>query len=959
MDNLNKFQYFDVYQTVNDKRDIKGIILNNGIKIVLVSDKDIIISACSIAVNAGYLEDEYEGTAHFLEHLLFMGSEKFPSQNEYHSYVSVCGGMDNAYTAENITCYYLEIESHFMKKGIEMLSWFFKKPLLDMSLIKSEMEIINSEHDKNILSDSWIMDDILKKLIKSSKYTNFGTGCNESLKNITKEDILKFYNKYYTTDNIYVCIVDSKPIDEMINDYIIYFNEIEEKRMLKDALTIDKIKLVNENLIIYKSVSKYNFFNIMLFADCTRKNEEQYIIINFINYLLGVEYTNSLSYYLKENNLVRNINVNIDYYFDDKAVINIKFILIDEDINKLNEVYSQFYTYLELIKNISENEFKMIYNNYQKIRLLDSMYSDNSISTSDTSNEIIDNMINGKLEYSILKQNYVNNYELSKYNLFKEMLNSLIIKISTNININKKNDFIKSKWYNTSYYLSEYDNINLKKNNKKNNFEYKIENIIGIKNFVIEEFINFNKINKKEIPSLIYKNYNKEIYLLENNKYEKPISTINVIKKNKKLLDNYNNMIMSIYFSLCDKILNYYLEVMSMYHCHFTMQLYNEYLIHNYTGLDYIISDKFMNEINKMTNIDFIFSNENFEKYFLQIKRDFIENLKNSIYDSPHVLCLSYLSHSVKNTLFPKLKIDFIEKLTIEQFKNMLVNECLIYDYEYYIIIGITKNKNNKKINYENINTNNDINYNFNEDSYLKNIINLLSANENRFYKKSIDYELENYNKNVNYILKKDEFNSKDEKNNCVIQFNTIYNKKFIINNNNYNDKFVNSIIKNKIIASMVSQILNEPLFDRIRTIDKLGYIVKCNYMYIEKYDDISIILFYLVQSQYDINKINKSIVNFNKFMAKDIKNNYDLYLEKFNSLKNSRLFELKKPFSTLMQEISCYIDSIISKFYIFNLNKVTYKICKKIKFNDILSVLNIYLNNKSEKYEIILNSKN
>jgi insulysin len=955
MINLNKFQYFDIFQTINDKRTVKGLILKNGIKIVLVSDKDIIDSSCSIAVNAGYLQDEFEGTAHFLEHLLFMGSEKFPSQNEYHSYVSVCGGMDNAFTGDNITCYFLELESHFMKKGIEMLSWFFKKPILDTNLIKSEMEIINSEHDKNILSDFWRMDDILKKFIKPSKYTKFGTGCNESLKNIKRDDILNYYNKYYTTDNMYVCIIDNKSIEDMTNDYILYFDNIEERKLDKNNLTVEKLELNNKNLIIYKSISEYNFFNIMLFINCIKKNQEQYIIINFINYLLGIEYNKSLSYYLKENNLIKNINVSVDYYFDDKALINLNVILIDDNIDTLNEIYCQIYTYLDIIKNLDEKEFEYIYNNYQEINLLDSMYGENSLATSDTSNDIIDNIINGKLELAILRKNYINNYESSIYDLFKKMINSIIIKISTNVNIIKNNNFIKSKWYNTKYYLDNYENINLKEINKKNNFNYDIKNIIGIKNFKIESTLILKKIDKEELPKLIFKDNNKEIYLLEDNKYDKPICTINIMRKNEKLLNNNNNMIISIYISLCNKILNYYLQVMGLYYCHFSINVHNDFLIYSYAGLNHIVSDIFINEINKMINIDSIFSNSNIEKYFLQIKRDLIESLVNLKYESPHVLCLSYLNHVIKNTLTPKMKINFIENLTLIDFKNILLNECIIYDYEYYIIIGIKKNNNKKLIN--KIDDSNK--YIFNNDDYLKNIISILSISENRFYKKNINYELEKYNKNNNYTLAKDEFNNGKEINNCVIQFNFIYDKKFIIINNSYNEKFVYDIIKHKLIASIISQILNEPLFDRIRTIDKLGYIVKCNYMYINKNEIFSIILFYLVQSNYDINKITLSINNFNKFMLKDIKKNYDSYFEKFNSLKKSKLLELKKPSSNLIQEVGSYIDSFVSKIYIFNINKLTYKICKKIKFNDVLSVLKIFLQNKSEKYNIILDSKN
>jgi insulysin len=957
MNNLNKFQYFNIYQTVNDKRDMKGLILDNGIKIVLISDKNIITSSCSIAVNAGYQNDDYEGTAHFLEHLLFMGSEKFPSQNEYHSYVSVCGGMDNAFTGDSITCYYLEIESHFMKKGVEMLSWFFRKPILDMNLIKSEMEIINSEHDKNILSDAWIMDDIMKKLIKPSKYTKFGTGNCESLKNITRDDILEYYNKNYTTDNIYVCIIDSKSIEEMINDYVLYFNEIAEKKSLENKKKIDELELIDQNLIIYKSISEYNFFNIMLFMNCNCKNQEEYIIVNFINYLLDVEYEKSISYYLKENNLIKNINSHINYYFDDKALLNVNIILIDNNIDNLNEVYCQFYTYLNIIKNINEIDFEIIYNTYQKINLLYSMYGENSLSSSDITNDVIDNMINGKLELSIMRKNYVNDYKVSIFNMYKEIINSVIIKLSTNIDIYKNSSFIKSKWYNTKYFISEYENIDLKKISKKNNYEYDIKNIIGIKNFKIESNILLKKINKKKIPTLIYKNNNREIYLLEENKYEKPICTINVIRRNIKLLDNNNNLIMSIYISLCEKILNYYLKVMGLYHVYFTISTHNEYLIYSYTGLDYIVNNVFINEINKLINIDTIFSNKNIENHFLQIKRDFLENLSNTKYNSPHSLCLSYLGYTLKNSLTPKMKTKFIENLSLEKFKNILINECLLYDYEYYIIIGINKNKNNTKIIYENIQD--DITYDFNKDDYLKNIISMLSINENRFYRKNIDYSVDNNIKTINYTLAKNEYNSGREINNCIVNYGVIYNGKYSIINNNYNEEFVHDIIKNKLIASIVTHLLSEPLFDHVRTIEKLGYIVKCNYTFIDKHDNFSIILFYLIQSNYDVDILNKSIDNFNKFMLKDIKKNYDSYFEKFNSLKKSKLLELKKPFSNLLQEISCYIDSFVNKIYIFNINEIIYKICKKIKFNDIIEVLNIFLNNKLKKYSIILNSKN
>jgi len=945
---MNNFQYFDIAQSINDKRDIKGIILDNDIKIVLISDKTILDSCCSIAINSGYLQDEYEGTAHFLEHLLFMGSEKFPEQNEYHSYVSVCGGMDNAFTGDNITCYYLELESNFMNKGIEMLSWFFKKPLLDMKSIKSELDIINSEHDKNILSDSWIMDDIFKKFILPSKYTKFGTGNNISLKNISRDDILNYYKNYYTTDNIYICIVDTKTIDEMMNDYLKYFIDIQKTKMKKN-LKNDNLQLIPENLIIYKSISKYNYLNLLLYFDCKQQNQNEFQLINFINYLLGIEYNKSLSYYLIENELIKNYTTSIDYFYDDKALLNINIVLVNDELKNIDEIYLQFLKYLDILKKFNKDDFKLFYKTFLKINLLSLLNSDTNYSSSEIANEVVDNMMNGELKNAILKKYLVSEYDDEiMYDLYQKMLNNVIIKITTNVNINKQdNKYNKSKWYNTEYYISEYIN-----NSKMiNNFNYEIKNIIGIKNFKIETNIIFKKINKKEMPNLIYRNECKEIYLLETNKYEKLICSINVIRKNIKLLDKKNDVIISLYIKLCNRIINYYLETMKLYCMNFSISTFNEYIIYSYIGLNYQI-DNFIIELNKMLNN--IFINENIEKYFLEIKRDVIENLKNFKYNSPHVLCLSYLKILLGNSLKPNEKIDLIENLSFQTFKDIIMNECLIYDYEYYLMIGIQKNKNSHNIFNDMIINKNDT-YNFKDDDYLNNIINILSINK-QFYKKNITIDLQKYDVNINYTLDKNEINQ-DEINNCVIQYQIVYNKNYKINNE-YNEKYVYDILKNKIIFTILAQLLNEPLFDKIRTIDKLGYIVKCNYMYKNENDNYIIALFYLIQSNYKIEKIHESINNFNKFMLKDIKDNYELYYEKFNSLKKSKLLEFKKlsePNYNLLQEMSTYIDSFLNKIFIFNVNYLLYKICKKITFTDIINNLNNILNKNSTKCNIIL----
>lgn len=86
----------------NDERSYEAVILANGAKVLFVHDAQAEKAACSISVGVGSLCDGERsfGLAHFLEHMLFMGSRKFPRHNEYSEFMSLNSGMDNAYTSD-------------------------------------------------------------------------------------------------------------------------------------------------------------------------------------------------------------------------------------------------------------------------------------------------------------------------------------------------------------------------------------------------------------------------------------------------------------------------------------------------------------------------------------------------------------------------------------------------------------------------------------------------------------------------------------------------------------------------------------------------------------------------------------------------------------------------------------------------------------------------------------------
>jgi secreted Zn-dependent insulinase-like peptidase len=82
--------------------------LANSLEVLLISDSETDYSAASLSVGVGSLHnpENMPGLAHFLEHMLFRGSQKYPKVNEFVDRIKKCNGVFNAYTAAEETNYY-------------------------------------------------------------------------------------------------------------------------------------------------------------------------------------------------------------------------------------------------------------------------------------------------------------------------------------------------------------------------------------------------------------------------------------------------------------------------------------------------------------------------------------------------------------------------------------------------------------------------------------------------------------------------------------------------------------------------------------------------------------------------------------------------------------------------------------------------------------------------------------
>ncbi|GLB34808.1 putative peptidase M16 family protein [Lyophyllum shimeji] len=179
-----------IQKSEQDDRDYRIIQLSNGLQATLVHDAKADRAAASLDVAVGHLydPDDMPGLAHFCEHLLFMGTEQFPRENEYSEYLAKNNGASNAYTSTSNTNYYFSVGTHALPGALERFAAFFHSPLFSPSCTSRELNAVDSEHKKNHQADMWRIFQLNKHLSKKGHvWSKFGSGNRESLSKAAKD----------------------------------------------------------------------------------------------------------------------------------------------------------------------------------------------------------------------------------------------------------------------------------------------------------------------------------------------------------------------------------------------------------------------------------------------------------------------------------------------------------------------------------------------------------------------------------------------------------------------------------------------------------------------------------------------------------------------------------------------------------------------------------------------------
>lgn len=224
----------------SDWREYRALRLQNGVTCMVVNDKESKTTAMSCAVAVGAAADprEMSGLAHFCEHMCFLGSEKYPGENEYKKYLSSHGGHSNASTSLHLTTYKFDVLAAFAEHAVDIFSNFFISPLFTLSGTAREVQAVDSENSKNLTSDGRRRLQIIKALADPDHYySKFTTGNALTLPAESGDTakiraaLLAFHRYHYQPENMTVVIVGPQSLDQLQDWVVPRFGAIVRKEL--------------------------------------------------------------------------------------------------------------------------------------------------------------------------------------------------------------------------------------------------------------------------------------------------------------------------------------------------------------------------------------------------------------------------------------------------------------------------------------------------------------------------------------------------------------------------------------------------------------------------------------------------------------------------------------------------------------------------------------------------------
>lgn len=365
-----------IIQSPNDQREYRSLTLNNGLNVILVSDSEADKAAASLAVNVGSGDDPKgrQGLAHFLEHMLFLGTAPFPEAGEYQDFINKHGGSHNAFTAHDVTNYFFELDNDALADALDRFAPFFISPTFDANYVEREKNAVNAEYTSKSKDDGRRIYSAEKQAMNPAHpYAQFATGSLETLEDradsLIRDELLDFYQLHYSANEMTLAIIGNYDLATLEQWTVEKFSAIPRREVIAKAqrpelyqaddlpldLQIEPIKELRQLKLSFPMPESLSLY--------------QYKPLQIINHLLGHEGEGSLLALFKQRGWAEGLSAGrgVSTPWESTLTVNVQLTMIG--LYRIDEITAAIFAYIDLLKQgLQDDTFiKRIYSEQHQL----------------------------------------------------------------------------------------------------------------------------------------------------------------------------------------------------------------------------------------------------------------------------------------------------------------------------------------------------------------------------------------------------------------------------------------------------------------------------------------------------------------------------------------------------------------------------------------------------------------
>ncbi len=324
---------------------IETFVLSNGLQVVVMPSNRAPIVTQMLLYRVGSADEESgkSGLAHFLEHLLFKATKNYPV-GFYDQQIHRVGGQMNAFTTQDYTVYHQTVASNFLELIMQLEADRMENLIIEEPGFSAEKQVVREEIRQNHIDppSSQLYSMMQAVLFLHHPYGRPVIGWDHEVNQLTAQDALEFYQRWYTPNNAILMIIGDVKTDQVRLLANKYYGHIPAKSNLKPLNRLSDPPLNMPRRIDFNS-EKNQDFRWQRFYKIEFAKKTDSIPSELLAEILGGN-SNSRLYkrLVIEDKLASSVSAYLDTSYRDYAVFSIYVTALrKENYDKIEQIINQ------------------------------------------------------------------------------------------------------------------------------------------------------------------------------------------------------------------------------------------------------------------------------------------------------------------------------------------------------------------------------------------------------------------------------------------------------------------------------------------------------------------------------------------------------------------------------------------------------------------------------------------